>query len=271
MKNKFSWRAFISFSLTWAFFILIITGIILYIAPPGRYANWVTWKIFSLRKSEWQALHTIFSFTFVILSVLHLFVINWKVFWNYLKTKAKNGVNKKRELIISSMIILTFCIGILFSIPPFSSVMLLGENLKGSWEKTEMEPPVPHAELLTLSEIAQELKYTSANEITFKLKNHGIVFKDTLQSLQEIAVLNKKTPNEIYSLISKNSGSGRQGAGIGRKTIGEFAAEINKSEEEVLKIFANKGIKADKGQTLKQIGDNNNIPPRDLYEMISKK
>jgi succinate dehydrogenase hydrophobic anchor subunit len=271
MKNKFSWRAFISFGLTWSFFIIFFTGIILYISPPGRYANWVTWKIFALTKSEWQALHTVFSFTFVILSILHLFIINWKVFLNYIKARAKVGLNKKRELIISSAIILIFCFGTLFSVTPFSSVMILGENLKGSWEKTKNEPPVPHAELLTLVGLAQQLKYSSAKEITDKFKNHAIVFTDTLQTLKEIALQNRKTPNEIYNLItSTGGGSGRQGSGVGRKTVEDFAVEVNKNTDEVLKIFKNNGIEAEKGQTLKQIGDNNNIPPRDLYEMISK-
>jgi UDP-N-acetylglucosamine:LPS N-acetylglucosamine transferase len=271
MINKFSWRAFISFGLTWSFFIIFFTGIILYISPPGRYANWVTWKIFALTKSEWQALHTVFSFTFVILSILHLFIINWKVFWNYIKARAKVGLNKKRELFISSAIILIFCFGTLFSIPPFSSVMILGENLKGSWEKTKNEPPVPHAEQLTLVGLAQQLKYSSAKEITDKFKNHSIAFTDTMQTLEEIAIQNHKTPNEIYNLItSTGGGSGRQGSGVGRKTVEDFAVEVNKNTDEVLKIFKNNGIEAEKGQTLKQIGDNNNIPPRDLYEMISK-
>lgn len=271
MKNKFSWRALISFILTWIFFILLITGIILYIAPPGRYANWVNWKIFALNKGEWQALHTIFSFTFIIISILHLFIINWRVFLNYFKTKTKSGLNRKWELVISLVLVGTFFAGILFWIPPFSSVMLAGENLKNSWEEKDKEPPVPHAELLTLTQLVNQLKLKSAQGIALKLKNQGITVNDTFQTLQEIAALNGKTPELIYEkIVNPNSHGLQQGAGVGRKTISDLAAETGKSVDEILKAFKDNGIDATKDETLKQIGDKNNITPRELFEMMPK-
>lgn len=41
MKRKFRWRAFISFGLTYIILVLLISGIVLFMAPPGRYAHWV--------------------------------------------------------------------------------------------------------------------------------------------------------------------------------------------------------------------------------------
>jgi hypothetical protein len=76
MKNKFSWKAFISFGLTYSFIIIIVSGVMLYMSPPGRYAHWVNWKILGFTKEGWQAIHTVFSYTFVILSIFHLFSIN---------------------------------------------------------------------------------------------------------------------------------------------------------------------------------------------------
>jgi len=102
MKKKFSWKAFISFGLTYSFIIILVSGIMLYMSPPGRYAHWVNWKMFGLTKEGWQAIHTVFSYTFVILSIFHLFTINWKSFLSYFKGKTQNGINKKRELYLSS-------------------------------------------------------------------------------------------------------------------------------------------------------------------------
>ena len=270
MKNNFSWRVFISFTLIWSFLILAFIGIILFLSPSGRYANWVTWRIFALKKAEWQALHTIFSFAFVIISALHLLLINWKVFTYYLKSKISKGINKRRELVVSFSIIIIFSMGVLFQVPPFSSVMAYGENLKESWEKSENEPPIPHAELLTLTQLSKQLKFNSATEIEALLKNKGIIFNDTLQTLQEIAALNHKTPNEIYNQLKISTEGARPMAGFGRRTLEDIVVELGKTPDEALTIWNNNGISVQKNQTLKQIGDNNNITPRELYEMISK-
>ena len=269
MKIKFSWRAFISFGLTYSFIIILISGIILYMSPPGRYANWVNWEIMGSTKAGWQALHTVFSFTFVILSVFHLFTINWKSFLSYLKSKRQSGINKSREFYISTLLVLVFFFGIIYSIPPFKSIMDLGEYLTESWEKVEEEPPIPHAELLTLAELAEQLKLSSVDEITRKLTIHEIKFDNTDQTLQEIAAINETTPLEIYDQISKKSGAQQQGSGIGRKTIETFAVEVGKNPDEVMKILKENGIKAEIGQTLREIGDNNNIPPKDIFELFS--
>lgn len=270
MKNKFSWKAFISFGLTYSFIIIIISGIVLYVSPPGRYANWVNWKILGSTKAGWQALHTVFSYTFVVLSVFHLFTINWKAFLSYLKSKKQSGLNKKREFYISTALMAVFFFGTIYSIPPFKSVMDFGEYLTESWEKVEEEPPIPHAELLTLTELAVQLKLSSVKEITRKLTLYEIEFDNTEQTLQEIAKINETTPIGIYNQISKKSGAKKQGSGIGRKAIETFAVEVGKTPDEVMRILKKNGIKAEKGQTLREIGDNNNIPPKDIFELFSK-
>ena len=61
-----------------------------------------------------------------------------------------------------------------------------------------------------------------------------------------------------------------QGSGVGRKTIEEFALELNKSVDEILETLAANNIKAEKGETLKTIGENNDVTPREVYELISK-
>jgi succinate dehydrogenase hydrophobic anchor subunit len=270
MKNKFSWRAFISFGLIYSFIFIFISGILLYVAPPGRYAHWVNWTLFGFTKEGWQSVHTVFSFAFVILSVFHLFTANWKIFLSYLKTKTSTKLNRKREFYFSTLFAIVFFFGIIFSIPPFSSVMYIGEYLTGSWEKTEEEPPVPHAEQLTLAELAEQLKLSSVNNITRKLEIYKIKYDDTdIQSLKDIAKKNETTPINIYNKITRKTENERQGSGIGRKTIEDFAVEIGKTPQKVMEILKKKGIKVEKGETLRDIGKNNDMPPRDIYKLIS--
>lgn len=271
MKNKFSWKAFVSLGLTYSFIFIVISGILLYVSPPGRYAHWVNWKILGFTKESWQAIHTVFSFAFVILSVFHLFTINWKVFLSYLKLKKQRGLNKQREFYISTGLALILFFGIIYSVPPFKSVMDLGGYFTNSWEKVEEAAPVPHAELLTLDELVSQLKLSSADEIAENLKIHEIKFDNThTQTLKEIAKANDTTPQKIYEVIIRKSASQHQGHGIAKKTIEDFASEIDKSAEELFKTLKGNNIKVKKGQTLREIGGNNNISPNDIYKLITQ-
>lgn len=271
MNKKFSWRAFISFGLTYSFIIIVISGVILYMSPPGRYAHWVNWKILGFTKEGWAGIHSVFSYTFLILSVFHLFTVNWKAFASYIKSKSQKGISKKRELIFSTGLTLVFLFGVIFSVPPFQSVVEFGEYLTNSWEETEERAPVAHAELLTLAELTEQLELNSIDEVSRKLINHKIEFENIdKQTLQEIAEDNGSTPIEIYEIISKKAGNQKQGSGIGRKTLEDFAFELNINVDEIVKILNDNNIKAEKTQTLRTIGENNNLPPRDVYELMSK-
>ncbi len=267
-KKEFSWRAFISFGLLFSFIIIFITGIILYISPAGRIAHWINWKLFGFSKEDWQAIHTVFSYIFAILSIFHLFTINWKVFLSYLKSKTSNGLNKKKELFLSSILTIFIFVGVIYSIPPFSSVMTFGEYLTESWENTETEPPIPHAELLTLVELSERLDSVGVDKITSKLKAEGIKFNNTGENLTEIGILNDVSPIDLYNIITSKSLKGMAGSGMGRMTLDEFAIENNKDINEILKTLSKNGIKADKGQTLKDIASANDKAAKDIYELI---
>lgn len=276
-NNKFSWRSFISFGLTFAFIFIFVTGIVLYIAPPGRVAHWVNWKIAGLTKEEWQAIHIVFSLLFVILSIFHLFSINWKVFLSYIKTKTSSGLNKKKELLYSTLLTLVVFFGILISIPPFSSVIALSENFKESWEQPEEEPPIPHAELLSLKQVNEKLDNINLDQIEKRLKEHKISFNSTDQTLGEIGKINNISPSEVYNAIVKkgdghnarSSGSGMGMRGLGKKTLFDIANENNKDVMKILKTLEENNIQATKDQTLKDIATEYDMPARDIFIMIT--
>ncbi len=271
MKKKFSWRAFISFGLSYIFILLLLSGIVLYVAPPGRYAHWVNWSLLGFTKEGWQGIHIIFSLAFIVLSLFHLFSINWKAFLSYLKSRSEKSGSKKRELLASSLFIAVLFFGTLFSVPPFSSVINWGEELTASWEKVDEAPPVPHAELLTLAELEAQLPDLSLEDITAKLKQHGLTFENTTsQTLGEIAAQNQQTPLEIYAQLTKKPASSLQGQGVGRKSLETICTELNKDVDEAILLLEANDIIADKNETLRTIGELNAISPREIYELISQ-
>lgn len=267
-KEKFSWRAFISIGLFYSFVIIFVTGIVLYLAPAGRVSNWVNWKLLGLTKANWQAIHTIFSFIFVILSIFHLFTVNWRAFWSYLKSKSKEGLNKKREFYISTVLSVLIFVGIIYSVPPLRYIMDFGEYLTESWETNDTEPPIPHAELLTLNELAEKLDSIPVEKIINRFEANKIKFDSPNQTLAEIGALNSKTPSELYNLIAKQTLSGMAGSGIGRKTLEQFANENGLDINQIIETLKKNNIKATKDQTIKDVAEANDMAAMDIYNLI---
>ena len=217
-KAQFSWRAFISLGLFFAFLMLLASGIILYLAPPGRVANWTNWQILGLSKQEWQNQHTIFSLSFAILSIFHLFFINWKAFWSYIIAKAHAGLGKPIEFISILLLALLLGIGTHLGFQPFSTIIDFSEYLSGSWEEPESRPPVPHTEKMTLREIS--VKFTSGQSpgsLREKLEMAGVTVRSLDQTLENIGKENGISAQKTYKLLDiatppkpgKGKGQGR--------------------------------------------------------------
>jgi hypothetical protein len=274
---KFNLRSFTSFTLAISTIIMSWSGFILYVAPPGRIANWGTWKLMFFTKTEWQALHTIFSYMFFSLVIIHLFFVNWKTFLTYFKSKLRSGLNKKWELLSAMFISILFFIGTLQSWTPFSPVMKFGEKMKESWEGDFTVPPVLHMEIYTLEKLASDLDSISPIELIKTLKENNINVKGINQTLKEVAADNKLTPSAVYELISskykkqRSTTTGEIPQGIGKFTVGSTARSSGKDPLLLIKILKEKGIEADETTTLRSIADKLGLAPRDVYNFLIEK
>ena len=150
---RFHWRAFVTLYVTLSFLLLAVSGIVLYVAPPGRVANWSRWTLGALDRHGWQSVHTVVALVFVLAGAFHLW-FNWRTFWFYLRSKLAEGLLAKRELALATAAVVAVAGLTLADLPPFGSVMDLGDRAKESWSSGGGEPPVPHAELLTLERLA---------------------------------------------------------------------------------------------------------------------
>jgi hypothetical protein len=279
MKNKsgFNLRSFTSFSLVISTIIMSWSGFILYVAPPGRIANWGTWKLMLFTKTEWQALHTIFSYLFFILVIIHLFFVNWKTFLTYFKSKIKAGLNKKWELISAIFVSGLIFTGTIRSWTPFSPVMKFGEKLKESWEGDFATPPVLHMEIYTLEKLAFDFDSIAPVELVKTLNENNISVTGVDKTLKEIASENKVTPSAIYEILTakfkKHSGpaAGEVPQGIGKYTVGSTAKSTGKELTVLIQILKDKGIDADGETTLRTIADKLGVTPRDVYNMLNEK
>ncbi len=200
--NVFHWRSYISFALAITFLMISVSGIILYLAPPGRIARWISWMMLGMSRAQWESQHTLFSCLFIILVVVHLFFMNWQLFFSYLKNKIENGKSYSKEIITASATIFVIFVITLFEIPPAVNVMNLGSLFSDSWGKKISHPPVPHTEEMTLNEIAANLVDTTTDILIEKMRSAGYKVNGGDQTLNEVADLNGVSPATVFDAIS---------------------------------------------------------------------
>jgi len=276
-RKGFNLRSFTSFSLVISTIVMSWSGFILYIAPPGRIANWGSWQLMLFTKTEWQALHTIFSYLFFILVIVHLFFVNWKAFLTYFKSKVKAGLNRKWELITATAVSALIFTGTLRNWSPFEPVMAFGEKVKESWDGDFQQPPVLHMETYTVSELSAVLDSIAPEELLKTLKDNNIETEGVDQTLKDIATENNTTPSEIYNILSEKynkqpkASASEAPQGIGKYTVRSAAASSGIELSVLLETLKEKGIEADGETSLRTIADKLGISPREVYDLLSKK
>ncbi|MEG3617165.1 DUF4405 domain-containing protein [Magnetovibrio sp. PR-2] len=238
-KKKTSYRAMTSLVTTWAFVVATVTGVVLYITPQGRIANWVVWDLGGLTKTAWGELHIIFSIVFVVVGVVHL-VYNWKPFKNYMAERAKGHVHV-RNTVYGSLIIIAVFFGLsLANVPPASWIFDLEDQIKDSWiTSPDFEPPFGHAEDVSLVGFAKR-QFIDLPKAIDALNGEDIEVPDRRMKLKDIAAVNSTTPMHIYMVIRhledrpavQSSYTPEEveaqfaGTGVGRKTAGALAKEL---------------------------------------------
>lgn len=203
MKKKFYWRSYVSISLLLSFLVIAVSGVILYLAPPGRVARWISWEMLGFNRGQWEDLHTLFSYLFIIFGLFHLFFFNWKLFFSYLRSRITRKINRKREIFFA---LATFMVITLFTLakwPPVYSVMDLGNTISSGWADRRGAPPVPHAEEMTLNDISRELFRAEPELVIKKLQELGFVVRDGKQTLDSLAVQNATAPSELFRHLSE--------------------------------------------------------------------
>jgi len=193
--KKFSWRGWTTFVTAISFIVDLISGIILYIAPPGRVANWTDWQIWGLSKDQWGAIHTIFGYVLLFIIAVHIYN-NWTMLWHFIWSKVRKTMNLRKEMVWATLICLIIFMGTLWEMPPFSSTMDLGDYFKDSWEENKVDTPIAHGELLSLEEFANTVK-VPVDQIMSALKSKGYKVKNVQQPIASIAKENNTSPSKL--------------------------------------------------------------------------
>ena len=201
MNSRFSWQKFISIGLLFSFIIMMISGVILYIAPEGSLSRWIGWDVFKLTKTQWEQQHTLFSYIFIVFSILHILLINWDLLISYF-TNGKFSFASYKELIIAVLITVWVFTGTLANIQPFKFILQLGDDISNSYSEQVVMPTVSDAEKLTLKEFSiqvYDIEYIEVKKILEKL-NFSYITEDAV--ILDFCHKNAISPEELYQIIN---------------------------------------------------------------------
>ena len=299
-KLQFNWRAFFSVLSALSFIGMVFTGVILFVVPPGRIANWTGWTIIGLSKRQWIGLHDWFSIIFIFASVFHIY-LNWKPLVSYFKNKVSKAFALRIEWAFALVICCAVFVGTLVDIRPFSSLLAWNENIKHSWDSPQRRAPIPHAELLTIAELSKQVGDVSLETILSNLKSKGIDVESADVVLGDLAEAYNMTPARLYDIAlgqagpGRGPGRGRQGAGgrgfggggehgaaiesgaehseggirgIGRMTLKSYCEQTGLDVNAALKKLEEAGYKASSDMTIRGIADITGVHPSQIRTIL---
>lgn len=261
-----------SLSLGFSFLIMSYTGIMLYIVPQGKVAYWSDWQLLGLTKTQYGELHVTSMFTMLIFGFLHIYY-NWKPIVSYLKDSSKKVSFTKKELVIAFGINAFIVVSTLYMIQPVKSLIDLEDYVKDKWAVIYGEPPYGHAEESKLTVICEKEKL-DIKIVKERLDSKNIVYKDE-DTILAIARKNSLTPSGVYAIMNPRAKHIDKPAGtpanLGRRTLGELNEMGNIELDKVIGYLKKQNIDASKETRVKQIADELDTTPLELYKKIRKK
>jgi hypothetical protein len=283
VKNTHSTRAFVAFLVTWSFVVLTVTGVVLYVVPQGRVANWTFWSLAGLDKDGWADVHLLFGAVFIVAGALHLY-FNWKPFTGYLAQRVRGHLALKRELATSLVAILLLTLGAVFAVPPVSWLFDLNDAAKSVWSRAPgHEPPYPRAEATPLPVLANRL-HLDLDAVRTALRGAGVQADDPAASLETLARAQGTTPAGLFAVFPKPRQADAQtaprpadpveiearltGTGVGGKTLAQLAEANGLDPDGARERLAAAGIAARLDETLKAIAERYGTRPVEIAKAL---
>jgi hypothetical protein len=171
----------------------------MFLRPEGSVARWIDWSLLGLSKNRWEGVHTFFSITVVVFSVIHL-ILNGRALLRYLSGKWREGLSRRKELYASAVLVVAVLAAAVFRIPPLGEIMDLRGNIKDGDYAVDIAPPEPDFEKKSFVHVARSVNMP-VELIMEKLRDLGFTISGAEESLQEIAKNNNSTPQAVYVRI----------------------------------------------------------------------
>jgi hypothetical protein len=206
--KAFRFRAFVTFLLTFSFLLSALSGIILFLRPEGSLANWVGWNILGVDKKQWEGIHAIFVFLFLLSGMVH-FYLNLKPLLSYLRGKqcqlsvAAKSRTVSQEFIAVLVLVSLIFIGSLCQWSPFKAIVDLRSDIKSGRYVLTLKPPQADTERLTIAELCA-VAGISKQQVLSNAESNGVQIGSLAETIDEVARKNRLTPEKVVLLLKGN-------------------------------------------------------------------
>ena len=89
--KSFSWRRFVALTAGVSLLGIGFTGLVLFIAPPGRFAHGGNWLLWGMNKQQLLHTHMLLAILLMVFSLWHMY-FNWNIIARYM-------INQKKKVI----------------------------------------------------------------------------------------------------------------------------------------------------------------------------
>lgn len=134
VAKPFQKRAWVVFVIGMSAIVLLLSGIVLFIAPSGRIARVTEWTLVWLDKEAWVNLHNLFAILFVGGLIWHL-VFNWKPLRGYIVNRAAHRLNLKAEMLAAAAVVLVLIVLVAQNLPPAPALTHLSDYFRQQFWK----------------------------------------------------------------------------------------------------------------------------------------
>lgn len=200
-RRRLHSRGLTSFVVVLSFLAMAISGVVLYVAPRVRDANWGGWTCVNLRREQWLAMHIVISTLFMFFGALHL-CFNWRPLWSYAHSRLRRGINLWKELLAAGVLVVGLSAAAVMGLSPTRQLVQGSDYIKDYWAGTLPRAPFPHAELLTLEDIQQRTG-VFADDLAQTLRDSGFRVGGMSDSLLQVAEANGATPAVVFDVMRK--------------------------------------------------------------------
>ena len=266
--------------------VLFVNSVVLYIVPEGRVAYWADWHMAGLTKTEWGDQHVTVGVLFLVAGVLHMY-FNWSVITAYMKNKAREIKVFTGSFNAAVVITLLVAIGTYYEVPPMSTIIHLGGELKEDGARKYGEPPYGHAELSSLKLFAKK-EGIDAEKALELIQKAGLKVESSKETLKNIAANNRLTPQQVYEIIKPATIQAMAQTaemvetaaaapvnfpdhprpGFGKRSLEEVCGELGLDPQTIVSGLKGMGIDCNGSQSIKDIGEASGKEPMEIFEAI---
>ncbi len=129
MTTRFQSRVFAVYGVTFSFAVMMVSGLMLLVAPQGRLAKAIDWTLLGLGRNGWEAVHNATSFAFIGLALWHL-LVHWPVVRNFLIGSPGHPATHRPEALVMVLLVALLVFTAILDLPPASWLVDLNEYFK---------------------------------------------------------------------------------------------------------------------------------------------